>query len=229
MAGRRTEQGPLVHVPDDERRRIDVGLAAATSPRQHIMHLSITRRNGPRGDPSPSRSSAAQVPFRHPDIKRMLLFQKGIVEGFQSLLMQCAYYYRHGKNYEGEEHENYNLLLELLTPVAKRHPSECILSTSAAIQILGGYGFCEEFPVEQYYRDTRIHPIHEGTTGIQAMDLLGRKVTIKKGKAFTLYLEELNKTIKMAEAIPSLAAATAELKRAAEILHHVTGHPMELP
>ncbi len=207
--------------------RIDVGLAAANIASAAYYASLDYAKERPQGRPLSSKDpSAAQVPIiGHPDIKRMLLFQKAIVEGSQSLLLQCAYYHDMEKVTEGEEHENYNLLLELLTPVAKSYPSEMgILSTSAAIQILGGYGFCEEFPVEQYYRDTRIHPIHEGTTGIQAMDLLGRKVTIKKGKAFTLYLEELNKTIKMAEAIPSLAAATAELKRAAEILQKVTGH-----
>lgn len=113
----------------------------------------------------------------------MLLFQKAVVEGSLSLLFQCGIYEDLEHVTEGEERENYNLLLELLTPVAKTYPSEMgILSCSAGLQILGGYGFCEEFPLEQLYRDVRIHPIHEGTTGIQGMDLLGRKMTMKKAR-----------------------------------------------
>ncbi len=207
--------------------RIDVGLAAANIASAAYYASLDYAKERPQGRPLNSKDPLApQVPLiQHPDIKRMLLFQKAVVEGSQALLLQSAFYHDSERVTEGEEHEKWNLLLEILTPVAKSYPSEmAILSTSAAIQILGGYGFCEEFPVEQYYRDTRIHPIHEGTTGIQAMDLLGRKVTMKKGKAFMLYLEEVNKTLKAAEAFPSLAARTAELKQAVELLQKVTGH-----
>ncbi|MCR9066980.1 MAG: acyl-CoA dehydrogenase, partial [Cytophagales bacterium] len=85
----------------------------------------------------------------------------------------------------------------LLTPVAKTYPSEMgILSTSAAIQVFGGAGYCQDFPVEQYFREMRIHPIHEGTTGIHALDLLGRKIIMGGGIAFRAFTEEVAKVIK---------------------------------
>lgn len=207
--------------------RIDVGLAAANIASAAYYASLDYAKERPQGRPLNSKDPLTpQVPLiQHPDIKRMLLFQKAIVEGSQSLLIQSAFYHDMERVAEGEEHEKYALLLDIITPVAKSYPSEmAILSTSTAIQILGGYGFCEEFPVEQYYRDTRIHPIHEGTTGIQAMDLLGRKVTMKKGKAFMLYLEEVNKAVKAAEAVPALASQVADLKAAVEKLQSVTQH-----
>ncbi len=98
-----------------------------------------------------------------------------------------------------------------------------IISTSLAIQCLGGYGYSDEFPVEQYMRDIRIHPIHEGTTGIQGMDLLGRKVTMHKGKAAAIYLEEVAKAIEAARSVRGLGPCAEKLKGAVDILKAVTG------
>src|SRR5208283_2874176 len=109
--------------------------------------------------------------IEHPDIKRMLLFQRAVVEGSLSILLQCAKFADMARVTEGEERQKYDLLLDVLTPVAKTYPSEMgIVSVSQALQCLGGYGYCDEFPLEQFYRDARIHPIHEGTTGIQGLD-----------------------------------------------------------
>jgi butyryl-CoA dehydrogenase len=139
--------------------------------------------------------------INHPDVKRMLLFQQAIVEGSLSLLLECARLSDLAHVNEGEEKENYTLLLELLTPVAKTFPTEMgIRSVSEGLQVLGGYGFTEDFPLEQMYRDIRITTIYEGTTGIQAQDLLGRKMTIQGGKAPRLLFAEMNKTIDEANA-----------------------------
>jgi butyryl-CoA dehydrogenase len=153
----------------------------------------------------------------------MLLFQRAIVEGALSLLFQCAMYADLKIVLTGEEKEKYALLLDLLTPVAKSYPSEmCILSVSQALQCLGGYGYCDEFPVEQHYRDVRIHPIHEGTTGIQGQDLLGRKVRIKDGRAFELFLGQIQETITAAKGIPELKPYAEALENATESLKQVT-------
>jgi butyryl-CoA dehydrogenase len=110
--------------------------------------------------------------------------------------MQCYVYADMEKAGPAEDREKYHLLLELLTPVAKTFPSEYgILSTSQSIQCFGGYGYCDDFPVEQLYRDVRIHPIHEGTTAIQGMDILGRKILMENGKAYNLFVDEVKKTI----------------------------------
>lgn len=125
----------------------------------------------------------------------------------------------------GKEKEKFDFLLDLLTPVAKSYPSEMgIPSISQGLQILGGYGYCDEFPLEQYYRDARIHPIHEGTTGIQGITLLGRNVVMKNGLAFKLYLEEVQKTIQEAEAFSELKFYAQQLKEALEKLQKVTLH-----
>ncbi|KOF02134.1 acyl-CoA dehydrogenase [Roseivirga seohaensis subsp. aquiponti] len=143
--------------------------------------------------------------INHPDVKRMLLFQKAIVEGSLSLVMQAAHYVDLEHISEGEEKGRYNLLLELLTPIAKTYPSEKGLeAVSTGLQVLGGYGFCMDFILQQYYRDIRIISIYEGTTGIQSLDLLGRKVGLKNGKVLEWLAEEIQSTIKEASAHDSL-------------------------
>ncbi|MBR9981355.1 MAG: acyl-CoA dehydrogenase, partial [Desulfatitalea sp.] len=122
-------------------------------------------------------------------------------------------------------HERYELLLDLMTPMAKTYPSEMgILATSLSIQCLGGYGYCEDFPVEQHFRDARIHPIHEGTTGVQGMDLLGRKVVMKEGRAFALFLEEARAGISEARGAADLDPLIEQLEAALDNLEQVTGH-----
>ncbi len=135
--------------------------------------------------------------INHPDIKRLLFSQKAIIEGSLSLILETANYVdKEMTSDDDKEKSDYNLLLELLTPIAKTYPAEQgIKSTSHAIQILGGYGFCSDFMPQQYYRDIRIIAIYEGTTGIQSLDLLGRKITQKNGKALELLATEIQQTI----------------------------------
>ena len=135
--------------------------------------------------------------INHPDIKRLLFSQKAIIEGSLSLILETANYVdKEMTSDDSKEKSDYNLLLELLTPIAKTYPAEQgIKSTSHAIQILGGYGFCSDFMPQQYYRDIRIIAIYEGTTGIQSLDLLGRKITQKNGKALELLATEIQQTI----------------------------------
>jgi butyryl-CoA dehydrogenase len=119
-----------------------------------------------------------------------------------------------------EEHE---MLTDFIIPMLKTYPSEMgILATSAAIQIHGGYGFCGDFPVEQYYRDIRIDPIHEGTTGIQGQDILGRKISMKNGKAFQLYINEVEKTIAEAKNYPELEKQIKALESAVQLMKDLT-------
>lgn len=134
--------------------------------------------------------------INHPDVKRMLLFQKAIVEGSLSLILQASHYLDQEMITEGEEKERYNALLELLTPVTKTYPAEKGMeSVSQGLQVLGGYGFCMDFILQQYYRDIRIISIYEGTTGIQSLDLLGRKVMLKNGKVLEWLSAEIQATI----------------------------------
>lgn len=208
--------------------RIEVGMgAAAIASAAYYASLEYARER-PQGRKVTSKDpSQPQIPIiEHPDVKRMLLFQKAVVEGSLALLLQCARYMDLLTVLpDGPERETYDLLLGILTPVAKTYPSEMgILSVSAGLQCLGGYGYCDEFPLEQYYRDVRIHPIHEGTTGIQGLDLLGRKVVMKNGRAFKLFLDQVRSASREAARKESLARQAEELRRAADTLEDVTQH-----
>ncbi|MCK0135223.1 acyl-CoA dehydrogenase [Arenibacter sp. S6351L] len=135
--------------------------------------------------------------IEHPDVRRMLLLQKAIAEGSLSLVLLAAKYYdiiQSTKNPETKE--KYGLLLEMIIPIVKTYPTEAgTISVSNGMQVLGGYGFCSDFILQQYYRDIRIFSIYEGTTGIQSQDLLGRKVPMEHGKALELLLTEVLHTI----------------------------------
>jgi alkylation response protein AidB-like acyl-CoA dehydrogenase len=207
--------------------RIEVGIgAAAIASAAYYASLAYARER-PQGrriaDKDPTQ---LQIPIiEHADVKRMLLFQRAIVEGAVSLLLQCAVYSDLVEVEADEEKTRYSLLLDLLTPIAKSYPSEMgITSVSQGLQILGGYGYCDEFPLEQYYRDMRIHPIHEGTTGIQGIDLLGRKVIIRDGAAFALFQEEVGKTMGAALEFDGLRSYADRLDRAMGLLTQVTEH-----
>lgn len=138
--------------------------------------------------------------INHPDVKRMLMLQKVVAEGSLSLILLSSKYHDLSQTHsDSKERERYSHLLEMLTPIAKTYPSEMgMLSVSNGLQVLGGYGFCSDFILQQYYRDIRIFSIYEGTTGIQSLDLLGRKITMNNGKALQLLSAEIMKSIKKA-------------------------------
>ena len=211
--------------------RIEVGAGAtaiATAAYYASLDYSRKRLQGRRlSTKDPTRP---QIPIiEHPDVRRMLLFQRSIGEGSLALLIQCGKYADLAGVLAGEEKEKNELLLDLLTPVAKSYPSEMgLLSISAGLQCLGGSGYCDDYPLEQYYRDARIHPIHEGTTGIHGLDLLGRKVVMKGGKAYKLYLEEVQGAIGEAEKFEELQPYAQRLKQSIETLQKVTAHLMEV-
>jgi len=160
--------------------------------------------------------------INHPDVKRMLLHQKSIVEGSLSLILQAAHYLDKEQVAEGEAKERYNLLLELLTPIVKTYPAEKGLeSVSQGLQILGGYGFCQDFILQQYYRDIRIISIYEGTTGIQSLDLLGRKVNLKNGKVMQWLAEEVMETITKASRVEGFHVYANELEQNLKMIQQV--------
>ena len=153
---------------------------------------------------------AAAPPVRliaHADIRRMLLAQKAIVEGGMALALYCARLVDEQRTGEAEAAAAAGTLLEMLTPIAKSWPSEWALeANSLAIQIHGGYGYTRDFPVEQYWRDNRLNMIHEGTHGIQALDLLGRKAVMQGGAGLKLLAHRIDATV--ARALPRSRLAT---------------------
>ncbi|RZI69917.1 MAG: acyl-CoA dehydrogenase, partial [Variovorax sp.] len=152
-------------------------------------------------------SASPQVRIiEHADVRRMLLAQKSYCEGALALELYCAKLVDEQKTGDAKTADDARLLLEVLTPIAKSWPSEwCLEANSLAIQIHGGYGYTRDFPVEQYWRDNRLNMIHEGTHGIQAADLLGRKVLMEGGRGLKLLAGRITDTMARAAKVPELA------------------------
>ena len=168
--------------------------------------------------------------IEHPDVRRMLLFQKSMSEGSMSLVFLAAKYYDLEKTAENDEEKyKYKTLLDMIIPVAKTYPSEAgNISVSNGIQVLGGYGFCSDFPLQQYYRDIRISSIYEGTTGIQSQDLLGRKITMDNGKGLDLLSSEIFKCISEANKHDSLKIYAKNLAEKIDLTQKVLKKLMPL-
>jgi alkylation response protein AidB-like acyl-CoA dehydrogenase len=163
--------------------------------------------------------------INHADVQRMLLTQKAIIEGSLSLVMECNRLSDIVHSTESEEKQNSLLLLELLTPIVKTYSSEQgSRAVALAIQTLGGYGFTTDFPVQQHYRDIKISTLYEGTTGIQSIDLLGRKVVMEKGKALQILTDSINDVIKKASSYDPLKSYANELSDELKRVHHVLKH-----
>lgn len=210
--------------------RIDVGLSAAGIA-SAAYHASLAyakerpqgRKINSTGDKDTSEGQTLII--NHPDVRRMLLFQKAVSEGSLALLIQTSLYYDLAKCGDADKKDYYHQLVELLTPIAKTYPSEMgISSVSNGLQVLGGYGFCKDFILEQYYRDIRIMALYEGTTGIQSLDLLGRKVTMNQGKALEYLVEEIQKTLASANEYEELKSYAGQLSDAMAGLSKVVGH-----
>ncbi len=189
--------------------RIGVGLGAVMLGYTGYLHSLEYARIRPQGR-HPLNKDPAQpqvLLIEHTDIKRMLLAQKAYVEGGLALNLYCARLVDDEKTGESpEQRNNASRLLDILTPIAKSWPSQwCLEANSLAIQIHGGYGYTREYNVEQFYRDNRLNPIHEGTHGIQGLDLLGRKVIMHDGAAFKALAAEIQKTVAKTVDVPQLA------------------------
>ncbi|WP_293752478.1 acyl-CoA dehydrogenase [Limnohabitans sp. Rim8] len=200
--------------------RIGVGMAATMLGMAGYYASLDYAKNRPQGRPSGAGGKDASRPqvriIEHADIKRMLLAQKAYSEGALALALYCARLVDELHTGAPEDADEARLLLEVLTPIVKSFPSEwCLEANSLAIQIHGGYGYTRDFPVEQYWRDNRLNMIHEGTHGIQAMDLLGRKVLMENGRGLQLLAERMLATAARAEGSwgPEAAALGAALKQ----------------
>jgi butyryl-CoA dehydrogenase len=187
------------------------GVATASAAYHESLEYARTR---PQGRSLAARDPRTpQVPIvEHADVRRMLLKQKAIVEGGLSLLAECARLadlMRHGPE---EDRDRCRMLLDLLTPVAKSFPAESgFLSNSLAVQIHGGYGYTAEYLPEAWLRDQKLNSIHEGTTGIQSLDLLGRKVVAGGGDALRALAAEFAAVEATAEERAALGAAIEKI------------------
>ncbi len=213
--------------------RIDVGMTAASIATAAYYASLQYAKERPQGrrilDGGKKNINAEQaLIIEHPDVRRMLLLQKSVIEGCLSLLLQAAKYQDMAEFGPEESRENYHDLLEILTPIAKTYPSEMgQVAISNGLQILGGYGFCSEFVLQQYYRDIRITSLYEGTTGIQSLDLLGRKIVMKNGQAMRALTKEMIETIKEAGTYDALKPYAENLKDASKALESTLLHLLQ--
>ncbi len=214
--------------------RIGVGLGAAALGYTGYLHSLEYARQRKQGRLPASKDPASDpvALIEHADIKRMLLAQKAYVEGGLALNLYCARLIDEERNALDEERDRLTNLLDILTPVAKSWPSQwCLEANNLAIQVHGGYGYTRDYSVEQFYRDNRLNPIHEGTHGIQALDLLARKVVMNDGANLELLMTTILHT-------SSIAAKDAHLSEYASMLDaalyklvdvtrqlHSSGHP----
>ena len=209
--------------------RLDVGTQGflhASAAYLYAVNYARERQQG-RDIEEGKNLQAPQVPIiRHPDVRRMLLQMKALVDGMRSFVYYVAYCFDKASTATTrDEKERYSDFIELLTPIVKAYCSDRgQFVCEQAIQVYGGYGYTKEYPVEQLYRDCKITSIYEGTNGIQAMDLLGRKLGMKKGSVFIDFLNEIRTTITIAREIPQLENLSIQVEKALNRLSEVAMH-----
>ena len=198
--------------------RIGVGIGAimlGSAGYLYSLDYARERKQGRHPDQKDPGSPPVAL-IEHADVRRMLLRQKAIVEGAFALAMHAAMLVDIRDNdADASRRRDAQLRLEWLTPIVKAWSGEwCCRANDDAIQILGGYGYTREYPVEQYYRDNRLNPIHEGANGIQAIDLLGRKSLLGDGAALKLLWQDMQACVADAEAFPELSECSQSLDSA---------------
>ncbi len=227
----------MFHMMNEERLNVGVqALGCASSAYLHALNYSRERLQGKNilsRDPNAPQAAIVE----HPDVRRMLLSMKAYVDGLRSLNYYVAWCMDMARIAgSAEEKARYQAQVELLTPICKGYSTEMgVRVCNDAIQCFGGYGYTKEYPVEQLARDIKITTIYEGTTGIQAMDLVGRKLAMNKGQAFIEFLGNIAATVAGARKIEGLAgladrldAASTKLAKSAQALGAAARSPKVL-
>ncbi len=231
LLGKERQGLPIMFIMMNEE-RLMVGLqggAMGSTAYLHALKFAKERFQG-----QPLRSKKGEEPkqvaiIEHPDVRRMLMWMKSIVEGNRALLYYAGYCIdRERAATNEEERKRWSTLHQLLTPICKAYCSDMAFRVcEQAIQVHGGYGYCAEYPVEQFTRDCKITSIYEGTNGIQAIDLLGRKILRDQGKGVKLLMEEVTPIIERVKGHPELGSYAAKVEQAfgwlQDALNHVAG------
>jgi alkylation response protein AidB-like acyl-CoA dehydrogenase len=198
----------MFHMMNEARVAVGTG-AVALGYTGYLKSLDYARTRTQGRPPGAKHPAAPPVPLvEHADVRRMLLAQKAFVEGGLGLVLYCGKLLDEERTAAAPEARAHaHMLLEVLTPIAKSWPSQyCLQANDLAIQVHGGYGYTREYDVEQHYRDNRLNPIHEGTHGIQAVDLLGRKVVMADAAGLTALSAAVRETVGAALAAGGEAA-----------------------
>jgi alkylation response protein AidB-like acyl-CoA dehydrogenase len=202
----------MFHLMNEERQNIGLmgtGLAGSA-----YLHALAYAKDRLQGSSVRARTPGTQVPIiQHPDVRRMLMMQKSVVEGIRLLCLYCFYTMDKAKAAATEDEKmKCQGLIEILTPIVKAYCTDMgMVVNHLAVQTHGGYGYCRDYPVEQMQRDQRINSIYEGTNGIQALDLVGRKLGMNSGKLLSALLNEM-------KAVIGQALETADLRHEALVV-----------
>jgi alkylation response protein AidB-like acyl-CoA dehydrogenase len=219
-----TGMAQMFHMMNES--RIAVGMGAVMLGYAGYQHSLAYAKDRPQGR-HPDQKDPASAPVmlvEHADIRRMLLAQKSYAEGAYALgLFGATLVDQQANDPDSAMRAEAGQLLELLTPIIKSWPSQwCLKANELAIQVLGGAGYTRDYPVEQYYRDNRLNPIHEGTHGIQALDLLGRKVLMNEAAALRVLSQRMVQTVEATKQNPELQPLSAVLAKGMESLAKTT-------
>jgi hypothetical protein len=197
------------------------GMTLASTAYQNALEYVKARTQG--RDIAGRKSGDVPI-IDHPDIRRMLLWMKAMVDGMRSMIYTGAFWQDQALELpEGDQKQYYADLLDFMTPIIKAYCSDMGFRVcETAIQCLGGYGYCKEYPLEQYLRDAKIMSLYEGTNGIQSMDLMGRKMRINDGAPFKAYKNEIETFCLENQDHPQLGRRVAALARSFERLTKVS-------
>jgi alkylation response protein AidB-like acyl-CoA dehydrogenase len=217
----------MFHMMNEQRVLVGLqGQALGSTAYLHALDFARERKQGGKF----GSKDFTQVPIiSHPDVRRNLLWMKSYSEGLRSLILYTTYCMdMEAATGNEDDRKKWHNLVELLTPIAKAYSTDKGFDVcTRAIQIHGGYGFCKEYKVEQFARDCKITAIYEGTNGIQALDLFGRKIKMNNGAALNTVLSEMKATTEKASAISELAPYADAVAKAASALEEITAFLIE--
>jgi alkylation response protein AidB-like acyl-CoA dehydrogenase len=200
------------------------GLGHASAAYIHALRFAKERIQGPPANRLKDPTAPRIAIINHPDVRRMLMFMKSVSEGLRALLLYAGFCQDMVRAAESDsERERYQDFLDILIPVCKAYGSDMgFRACETAVQIHGGYGYCQEYPVEQHLRDCKIASIYEGTNGIQALDLVGRKLVMKRGQLFKRLIAETDEFVKWARKNFELRELVSTFETARDQLVQVT-------
>jgi alkylation response protein AidB-like acyl-CoA dehydrogenase len=217
----------MFHMMNEQRALVGLqGLAQGSTAYLHALDFAMERLQGPQF----GTKDAKQVPIiRHPDVKRHLMWMKAHTEGMRALTLYLVYCMDAMSVEESDDQRaKWQDLIEILTPICKSYCTDKGFEVCAkSIQVHGGYGYCREYMVEQFTRDCKVMSIYEGTNGIQALDLFGRKIRMRNGATLNTVLEEMNKTVQDVLKVDGMAPYAEEVKQAVSVLQKTTDYLLE--
>ncbi|RJR27078.1 MAG: acyl-CoA dehydrogenase [Desulfobacteraceae bacterium] len=220
----------MFHMMNEQRLLVGIeGLAISSTAYLNAVEYTKTRIQGASVSATPGQEGASVPIIQHPDVKRMLLWMKAYVEGCRALTYFTSFCIDNTYISDGKEKKKSQGLVDLLIPVVKAYNTDRSWEiTGTAIQCAGGYGYCSDYPFERLARDCKITSIFEGTNGIQAMDLVFRKLARDKLVAFGELISRITKTIEEAKKIEAIVQYANTVQMVKDQLVEIVGYLMSM-